>query len=146
VNSIPLLPTIDACWNFVAMVLLIIGYVKIRAKNVQSHRRYMIAAFAVSMVFLAVYLTYHLTSEPKKFAGQGLIRPAFFVLLVTHIVLAATVPILASITLYLGLRDRRERHRKMARITLPIWVYVSVTGVIVYIMLYPLESFFLNSG
>lgn len=145
-SQVPLLPTIDACLNFVALVLLTLGYIKIRAKNIQAHRRYMIAAFAVSMAFLVVYLTYHLTAEEKKFAGQGFIRPVYFVILITHIALAATVPFLASITLYLGLRDRRERHRRIARITLPIWMYVSVTGVIVYVMLYPLESFFSKSG
>jgi len=134
--DLSILPTVNASLNSIAFVLLIIGYAKIKQGKKQSHKRYMLAAFCVSILFLASYLTYHLLGEEKRFGGIGLIRPIYFVILVTHVILAATVPILASRTLYLALRERFEQHRRIARITLPIWIYVSITGVIVYLMLY----------
>ena len=96
----------------------------------------MTAAFCVSILFLISYLTYRFFGEEKRFGGQGWIRPVYFFILFTHVPLAATVPVLASRTLYLALRGRFDKHRRMARITFPIWIYVSVTGVIVYVLLF----------
>ncbi len=140
--QLPLLPTIDAALNLLALILLIIGYYRIRCGHRQSHRRFMIAAFIVSILFLAVYVTHHVTAEEKKFTGQGLIRPVYFFILLTHIVLAATVPLLALRTIYLAAQGRLDSHRKIARVTFPIWVYVSITGIAVYVMLFLLEPLF----
>ena len=122
--------------NATACLLLVRGLVEIKRGKEASHKRSMLAAFAVSVVFLGCYLTYHLTNPPALFHGQGLIRPIYFVILVSHVLLAATVPFLAGATIYLGLKDRRAAHRKLAKLTWPIWFYVSVTGVVVYLMLY----------
>lgn len=129
------LPTVNASLNSIALVLLLLGYSRIRSKRVTEHRRYMLAAFVVSAMFLVSYVTYHLVGEERRFGGQGWIRPVYYVLLISHVILAATVPVLASRTLYLALRGRLNEHRRAARITLPIWIYVSVTGVMVYLFL-----------
>jgi len=130
------LPAVNATLNSVAFVLLVIGRAMIRRRRVEAHRRCMVAAFSVSIVFLVSYLTYRFLGEEKRFSGQGWIRPVYFFILITHVALAATVPVLASITLYRGLRGQYDRHRRIARITYPIWVYVSITGVIVYVLLF----------
>lgn len=130
------LPTINATLNSIAFVLLLTGFGFIRAGRITSHKRCMIAAFCVSILFLTSYLTYRYYGQEKKFGGTGWIQPVYFFILITHVVLAATVPFLASYTLYQGLRGRIDRHRRIARITLPIWVYVSLTGVLVYILLF----------
>ncbi len=130
------LPAVNATLNFVALTLLVAGYGQIRRRRVDAHRRFMTAAFGVSVAFLATYLTYRFFGTEKRFGGEGWIRPVYFFILITHVVLAATVPVLASRTLYLGYRNRIEKHRWWARITFPIWVYVSITGVIVYLMLF----------
>jgi len=96
----------------------------------------MIGAFCVSILFLISYLTYRFLGTEKHFGGTGWIRPVYFLILITHVTLAATVPVLATWTLSLGLRGRFEKHRRLARITFPIWVYVSLTGVIVYLFLF----------
>ena len=96
----------------------------------------MLSAVGVSAVFLACYLTYHWNAEPVKFTGEGWIRAVYYVLLISHIVLAAVQVPLILRTVYLGLKDRREQHKKWAKVTTPIWLYVSITGVIVYVMLY----------
>ena len=138
--AIPPLATTDAALNATAAVLLLVGLVLIKRRREQAHKWTMLAAFAVSSVFLGCYLTYHLVlrNEPVRFGGQGLIRPVYFTILISHIVLAVTVPPLAITTIYFGLRDRRAKHRRLARWTYPIWLYVSVTGVIVYVLLYHL--------
>jgi choline-sulfatase len=130
------LPAVNATLNAISAVLLVIGYVLIRRKRIQQHRRAMIAAFATSTLFLVCYVIYHANVGSKPFAGQGTIRTVYFSVLITHIVLAALVPPLALITLIRGLSARYDKHRRVARWTLPIWLYVSVTGVIVYLMLY----------
>lgn len=130
------LPTLNALLNFVALILLVWGYLQIRAKRVKAHKRLMVSAFMVSILFLASYVTYRTLGEEKRFTGQGLVRPIYFFILITHVTLAATVPFLAARTLYLGLRGRINAHRRIARITLPIWIYVSVTGVLVYFFLF----------
>ena len=130
------LPAVNAVLNSISLVLLLAGYGSIRRKHVTAHKRFMIAAFGVSVLFLISYLTYRFFGQEKRFGGQGWIRRVYFFILITHVSLAATVPVLASRTLYLALRGRFEKHRRIARITLPIWIYVSVTGVIVYVLLF----------
>jgi len=132
------LPAVNASLNAVAFVLLVSGYINIKRKRVVVHKRCMIAAFSVSVMFLATYLTYRFLGAEKKFGGTGWIRPVYFFILITHVALAATVPVLASWTLVLGLRGRIEKHRRLARITFPIWTYVSITGVVVYVLLFKL--------
>lgn len=130
------LPMVNAALNSVALVLLLTGYRYIRRRRVDAHRRCMLAAFGVSVLFLISYLTYRFLGAEKAFGGTGWIRPVYFFILFTHVTLAATVPVLGTITLLLGLRGRVERHRRWAKFTFPIWVYVSVTGVLVYLLLF----------
>ena len=136
--AIPPLATVDAVLNATATVLLVLGFVLIKRGHEQSHKWVMLAAFAVSTAFLICYLTYHLTTNHTAFQGTGSIRPVYFSILISHICLAVTVPVVALATIYLGLKDRRAKHRKLAWWTFPIWLYVSVTGVVVYLMLYHL--------
>ena len=131
-----LLPTVNASLNGLATVLLAVGYVLIRRGRVTAHKWTMLGSFAVSIVFLGCYLVYHYYVGSKKFPGTGAVRIVYLAILVTHIILAAAVPFLASITIYRGLKGQFDKHRRIARITWPIWMYVSVTGVIIYFMLY----------
>ena len=130
------LPAVNATLNGISAVLLAIGYVLIRQRRIEHHRRVMIAAFATSTLFLITYVIYHANVGSRPFTGQGPVRTFYFVVLISHIVLAALVPPMALVTLVRGLRARYDRHARLARWTLPIWLYVSVTGVIVYVMLY----------
>jgi uncharacterized membrane protein YozB (DUF420 family) len=130
------LPAVNATLNGISAILLAIGYVLIRQRRIQQHRRVMLAAFTVSCLFLICYVVYHYNVGSKRFPGQGPIRTVYFFILITHIVLAALVPPMAIVTLVRGLRERFDTHARLARWTLPIWLYVSVTGVIVYWMLY----------
>jgi putative membrane protein len=132
------LPAVNATLNAIAAVLLAIGYVMIRQRRIEQHRKYMIAAFAVSVLFLICYLIYHANVGSKRFTAEGPVRTVYFFILITHIVLAALVPPMAIVTLVRGLRERYDSHARLARWTWPIWMYVSVTGVIVYLMLYRL--------
>jgi len=136
------LPHINAALNALATVLLVAGYVLIKRRQEAAHKWTMLGCFAVSVVFLACYLTYHFHLEggSKKFPSYPpmAIRLSYYFILLTHIVLAAIVPFLAIATIYTGLADKRLVHRRLARWTFPIWLYVSVTGVIVYLMLYQL--------
>jgi uncharacterized membrane protein YozB (DUF420 family) len=132
------LPTVNAFLNATAAVLLVWAYLLIRRKRVDQHRKVMIAAFVTSCLFLVCYLVYHAQVGSKHFTGEGPIRTLYLTILGTHTVLAAAVPILAIVTLRRGLAARYDRHRRIARWTLPIWLYVSVTGVVVYLMLYHL--------
>jgi len=136
--SIADLPAVNATLNAIAAVLLVIGFVLIRRGRIEQHRRVMLAAFATSALFLISYLVYHANAGSRPFTGQGPVRVFYFVILFTHIVLAAAILPMALITLSRGLRAEFDRHRRIARWTLPIWLYVSVTGVIVYLMLYQL--------
>lgn len=130
------LPALNATLNATSAVLLMTGYVCIRGGHVRRHRAAMISACVVSTLFLTSYVIYHANVGSKPFMGRGPIRVVYFAILLTHIVLAAAVVPLALITLSRGLRARFDRHVAIARWTLPIWMYVSVTGVIVYLMLY----------
>ena len=132
----PILPSINAFLNATAAVLLVWGYTLIRRKQIETHRKVMQTAFAVSCAFLVCYLVYHYQVGSVHFQKTGAIRAVYFSLLTSHTILAATVPVLAIITLRRGRAARYEKHRRLARWTLPIWLYVSVTGVVVYLMLY----------
>lgn len=132
-------PTINASLNGIAGLLLVAGYVAIRRRRESLHKACMLSALVVSIVFLACYLYYHivvLRGESVRFQGEGWVRPLYFAVLITHIVLAPIVAILALVTAYLGLRERRQGHVRLARWTWPLWMYVSITGVLVYLMLY----------
>jgi uncharacterized membrane protein YozB (DUF420 family) len=130
------LPAVNATLNAISTVLLLSGYVLIRSRHIALHRRCMIAACATSTLFLVCYVTYHLQVGSVRFTRQGLVRPVYYTILLTHVTLAIAVLPLAIITLLRGLKNRFDRHRAIARWTLPIWLYVSVTGVLVYVLLY----------
>ena len=134
----PVLPTVNAVLNATACVLLVRGRWLIRWKRIEEHRKTMIAAFVTSCLFLVCYLIYHARVGSVRFPHTGPIRTLYLTILGTHTVLAATVPVLAIVTLRRGLTQRYEMHRRIARWTWPIWMYVSVTGVVVYLMLYHL--------
>jgi uncharacterized membrane protein YozB (DUF420 family) len=130
------LPTVNATLNGIAAVLLVIGWVLIRQRKIQAHRAVMLSAFACSILFLVSYLVYHYQVGSVRFQGTGAIRTVYFAILISHTLLATAVPFLAAITLFRALKERFAKHRAIARWTLPIWLYVSVTGVVVYWMLY----------
>jgi uncharacterized membrane protein YozB (DUF420 family) len=130
------LPALNATLNGISAVLLLIGWVLIRSRRIEAHRICMIAAFSTSSVFLVSYLVYHAQVGSVPFTRQGFVRPLYFTILLTHVVLAAATLPLALVTLSRGLKARFAKHRAIARWTLPIWLYVSVTGVLVYVLLY----------
>jgi len=132
------LPTVNATLNATAAALLIWGYTLIRRKRIDAHRKVMVAAFVTSSLFLVCYLVYHFQVGSVRFPKSGVIRTVYLTILTTHTALALTVPFLAIVTLRRGLSARFDKHRKIARWTLPVWLYVSVTGVVVYVMLYHL--------
>ena len=122
--------------NGTAAILLAIGFVLIKNGKRAAHQKVMLAAFCTSILFLIDYLIYHAQVGSVHYQHQGVLRAIYFTILTTHTILAATVPVLAGITLWRGLHGSFQRHRAIARWTLPIWLYVSVTGVVVYVMLY----------
>lgn len=131
------LPAVNATLNATSAVLLVAGYGFIRRRRQRAHAACMIAAVAVSALFLVSYLTYHAHAGSRHFEGQGWVRPVYFSILISHTVLAAAVALwLAPVTLVRAARRRLDRHKAIARWTLPVWLYVSVTGVIIYFMLY----------
>ncbi len=132
------LPTINAILNGTSAVLLTVGHHFIKRNKMKAHKRCMISAFGTSTLFLISYLTYHYFHGTTSFIGQGWIRPIYFTILISHTGLAISVLPLALITLFRGLKGKFDRHVKIARWTFPIWLYVSITGVIVYLMLYHL--------
>lgn len=136
--SIRDLPAVNAILNATCAVLLVWGYILIRGRRKQAHKRVMITAFVTSCAFLTCYLIYHWHVGSVHFPRTGAIRTVYLSILATHTMLAATVPVLAIITLNRGLSSRFDKHRAIARWTLPIWLYVSATGVVVYLMLYKL--------
>jgi uncharacterized membrane protein YozB (DUF420 family) len=129
-------PFLNACLNLTSAVLLVTGYAFIRKGNVPAHKRTMLAAVATSILFLVSYLVYHYMTGSTKYRGEGILRTVYLAILGSHTVLAAIVPILAAVVLIFAFRRKFSSHRKWARKTLPIWLYVSVTGVVVYLMLY----------
>jgi uncharacterized membrane protein YozB (DUF420 family) len=132
------LPALNAALNATSALLLALGWILIRAGRRDAHKRAMVAALVCSSLFLASYLVYHAQVGSVRFRGQGPVRTVYFAILISHTILAVTVVPLALVTLVRALQARFDRHRRIARITLPIWGYVSVTGVIVYWMLYRL--------
>ena len=130
------LAAVNAVLNGLAFLLLCAGFVAIRRKRVQTHRTLMIAAFATSVVFLVSYLTRFYLTGVHRFPGEGALKTFYLWLLGSHTILAAVTPVLALRTLYLAAKGRFEAHRRIARVTLPVWMYVSVTGVLVYVLLY----------
>ena len=134
--SISFLPHLNAILNAAAALALLTGFVFIRRKNIAAHRRSMITAMAISAVFLVSYVTLRFYAPIFQFQGEGLIRPIYYTLLVSHVFLAMAIVPLVSITVFRALSARFDKHKKIARWTWPIWMYVSVTGIIVYLMLY----------
>ena len=130
------LPTVNATLNAIAGVCLVIAWTHIRRRRIEAHRRWMLAAFTASALFLVSYVTYHANAGSRPYHGTGWLRTVYFAVLIPHVLLAAAVVPLAIVTLRRGLRRDDARHRRIARITLPIWLFVSVTGVVVYLMLY----------
>ena len=130
------LPAVNATLNGIAAILLVVGYVLVRQRRLEQHRRVMLAAFGTSVLFLISYVIYHANVGSRPFPGRGPIRAVYFSILITHIILAAAIVPLALVTLSRALSAKYDRHRAVARWTLPIWLYVSITGVAVYVMLY----------
>lgn len=131
-----ILPSLNAVLNSLAAVLLLAGFVFIRQKKVAQHRACMLAAFCVSCVFLVSYVAHHLHVGSVPFRGPAALRPVYFAILIPHVLLAASVVPLALTTISRGLKGKIEKHKPLARVTLPVWLFVSVTGVVVYLMLY----------
>jgi uncharacterized membrane protein YozB (DUF420 family) len=132
------LPTVNAALNATSAVLLVTGYVFIRRKKVSAHKACMVGAFLVSTLFLGSYLYYHYHHGATPFPGTGWVRIVYFSILIPHTTLAAAIVPLALTTLYRAWREQFERHKRIARWTLPTWLFVSVTGVVIYLMLYHL--------
>jgi putative membrane protein len=132
------LPALNATLNSISTLLLLFGFYFIKQRDIVRHKLCMVMAFVTSCLFLASYLIYHFQVGSVPFTGQGWIRPLYFTILISHIILAATIAPLALITLYRAWKGQYEQHRRIARWTWPIWMYVSVTGVVIYIMLYQL--------
>jgi uncharacterized membrane protein YozB (DUF420 family) len=137
--DVPALPTLNAALNALAAGLLLLGRALVRRGRIDAHRRCMLAAFATSTLFLALYVLHKTLSgfESTTFHVEGLARLAYLMLLVSHVCLAMTVPPLAIVLIRRGLRGEIARHRRLARIAWPIWIYVSATGVLIYLLLYP---------
>ena len=131
-----LFPAVNATLNGLSGVFLLLGYLCIRRKNIVVHRRFMLAACATSTLFLCSYLTYHFFAGATRFIGTGAVRTLYFSILISHTILAVVVVPLAIGSVWHGLKYRVEKHRRIARWTFPIWMYVSVTGVLVYFFLY----------
>src|SRR5688572_14824741 len=130
------LPHLNACLNSTSAILLFSGYRFIRSGNVAAHRTCQVSALVVSLIFLTSYLTYHFNHGTTRFQGTGLARPIYFTILTSHTILAMVIVPLVFLTFYRAFRGDFIKHRRIARITLPLWLYVSITGVIVYLMLY----------
>ncbi len=132
------LPAVNASLNATATVLLLTGYLQIKWRRERTHKALMLCAFGISVLFLTCYVVHKAQAGSKEFPHSGMLAGVYYGILISHIILAAAVPFLAIFTIYLGLKDRRAAHRRLARWTFPIWLYVSVTGVVIYMMLYHL--------
>lgn len=130
------LPTVNATLNALSGILLLTGYVLIRRRQINAHRNAMLAAFGSSTLFLVCYLVYHAEVGSRPFPAQGPVRIVYFTILISHVILAAAILPMAITTLSRGLKGQYSRHVRIAKWTFPMWMYVSVTGVIVYLMLY----------
>lgn len=134
-TDLSFMPAVNACLNATAATLLVAGWVAIRRKKVRLHRYLMVSAFAASAVFLVGYVLYHYAHGDTKYEGEGAIRYVYFVVLITHVLLSMAVVPMALAAFYLAWRRRFDRHRRVTRILAPIWLYVSVTGVVIFFML-----------
>lgn len=132
------LPALNAALNGLASIFLVTAYVLIRNRRRELHKRFMLAALVTSALFLVSYVTYHYHAGSRPFPGQGVIRVVYFAILIPHVLLAATILPLALVTTARGLRSQFDHHVRIARWTLPLWLFVSVTGVVIYLMLYQL--------
>ncbi len=132
------LPTVNALINTTSFILLLSGYYFIKQKNIKAHKICMLGAVLMSFLFMWSYITYHSNVGSVKFMKEGWIRPVYFTILISHTILASTIIPLAGVTVYRGLKNQVTKHVKIARWTLPIWLYISCTGVIIYLMLYHL--------
>lgn len=137
--DVSILPAVNATLNAAAAALLLLGFLLVKKRRIQAHRATMLAAFSCSILFLISYLIYHFQVGSVRFPATGSVRQLYLTILASHIVLAAAVPFLAVITLARALRERFDRHARIARWTLPIWLYVSLTGVLIYWMLYRMD-------
>jgi putative membrane protein len=131
-----ILPAVNACLNGLSLLLLLTGFFFIRRKNIAAHKKCMLAALGVSSVFLVCYLVHHAQVGSVAFRHTGWLRSVYFVILVPHVVLAAAVVPMALVTITRGLKLQVEQHRRLARVTLPVWLFVSMSGIVVYLMLY----------
>ena len=134
------LPTLNATLNSLSAILLTCGFVAIRRKHVHVHRSCMLSAFGVSILFLISYVIYHAQAGSTPFPGRGWLRPLYFTILISHVILAIVILPMAIMTLRRALGGRFEEHRRIARWTWPVWMYVSVTGVVVYVLLYHIAA------
>ncbi len=132
------LPTVNASLNGLATILLMAGYVQMKQKKITAHRNLMVAAGATSAAFLCCYVVYHLSVGSVKFKGTGAIKVVYLSILISHVILAMAIAVMVPMTFWRAFKNDVERHRKIARITFPIWMYVSITGVVIYAMLYHL--------
>jgi len=130
------LPVLNATLNGLSFLILMLGFYFIKNKKVTAHKTCMLTALSVSVLFLISYLTYHFNVGSVRYTKQGWVRPAYFTILFTHTALAITLVPMVSVTLFRALKERFDKHRKIAQWTLPVWMYVSVTGVVIYLMLY----------
>lgn len=137
--SVSDLPALNASLNATSGILLVFGYVCIRQKRVDAHKLCMVGAFFASVIFLISYLVYHWHVGSKPFTGSGWVRPVYFSILISHVVLAAAIVPMVLVTLWRAWKEDFDRHQRIARWTLPMWLYVSVTGVMVYVMLYQIS-------
>lgn len=135
--DIQVLPLLNAIFNSFTFLFLLTALVAIMKKNIRMHRTFILAAFVTTTLFLASYVTYHYLSESTPYGGEGIMRGIYFFILLTHILLAIVVVPLALLSLFRGLANQVDKHRKIARWTMPIWLYVSITGVLVYLMISP---------
>ncbi|NIV11862.1 MAG: DUF420 domain-containing protein [Aliifodinibius sp.] len=132
------LPALNAMLNGLSFIFLMVGFYFIKNNKITAHKTCMLTALSVSVLFLISYLTYHFNVGSVRYTKQGWVRPVYFTILITHTVLAITLVPMIAVTLIQVLKDKFDKHRKIARWTLPIWMYVSITGVLIYMMLYQL--------
>lgn len=135
--DVTILPMLNAIFNSFTFLALIVALIAIKKKNIKMHRTFVGVAFASTTLFLISYVSYHYLTESTSYGGEGILRPIYFFILITHILLAIVVVPLALFSAVRGLTNKIEKHRKIARWTMPIWLYVSLTGVIVYLMISP---------
>ena len=140
------LPLINACLNFLSATLLVCGFVAVKKKHIDLHKKLMISAFCTSAVFLASYLYYHFTQGHLRFNGEGAVRTIYFIILVPHILLAMAMLPMILMTFFFALRGQVVAHRRIAKWTFPIWLYVSITGVVLYVYMYQLYPQHLKRG